>query len=212
MAMEEDIRLEFSDDRPSLIVVADVNTALAEIGMGVWPLELTSAPNDVRQLLRQPTLTDAETERVRTHFLLPRERLLRIIETAGRQPNVPGGGALSTFVTNEGYSYPQLWVVQGGLDYRRFDRFHVNVSDDGIGVDEVLQVLSGGGVVIRGRRRDGSTLTLRLDCPKEGAGWLVTYDGGRPHMGSLSGARPGTKVMVQAIGPPRWALRYEEGA
>ena len=44
-----------------------------------------------RRLLTQPTLTDAEADRVRTHFLLPRERLLEIIEAAGRKPNVPGG-------------------------------------------------------------------------------------------------------------------------
>jgi hypothetical protein len=30
--------------------------------------------------------------RLQAHFLLPRERLLAIIEAAGRRPNVPGGG------------------------------------------------------------------------------------------------------------------------
>ena len=207
--MENGIRLELPDGRPPLRVVADINAALADTGTGVWPLALGNVPAEIRALLGQPTLTDAETERVRAYFLLSRERLLRIIEAAGRRPNVAGGGALDTLVTNEGYGYPQLWVVQGGRDYTRFDRFHVNVADDGTGVDEVLQILSGSGVVIRVHALDGGTLALRLDCPSEDTGWLVTYDGGRPHMGSLSGARPGTKVMVQAIGPARWALRYD---
>jgi len=209
MATDEGIRLDFPDTRPPLTVVAGINAALAGVGTRVWPLDLATTPADVRALLGRPALTEAEVVRVRTHFLLSRERLLEIIEAAGRRPNVPGGGALDTLVTNEGYGYPQLWVVQGGLDYTRFDRFHVNVAEDGTGVDEVLQILAGGGVVIRSRRPAGGALTLRLDCPSEDAGWLVTYDGGRPHMGSLSGAQPGTKVVVQAIGPARWALRYD---
>jgi hypothetical protein len=77
----------------------------------VWPLDLGSTPEDMRRLLRQPTLTETEALRVRTYFLLPRERLLEIIAAAGRQPNVPGGGELTTFVSNYGYSYPQLLIV-----------------------------------------------------------------------------------------------------
>jgi hypothetical protein len=209
MTMAERLEVGFSDDRPSLTAAADVNAALAEVGAGVWRLDLTGAHDDVRELLVQRAVTDAQLERLRTHFLLPRERLLEIIAAAGRTPNIPGGGQLSTFVTNEGYSYPQLWVVQGDADFARFERFHVNVSDDGVGVDEVLQILSGAGVVIRLRKPGGSILTLRLDCPKEGSGWLLTYDGGKPHIGSLAGATPGTKVLAQVIGPSRWAIRYD---
>jgi len=81
-------------------------------------------------------------------------------------------------------------------------------ADDGTGVDETMQVLSGGGVVLRQRLPSGRALALSLRCPQAGAGWLVTYDGGRPHIGSLSGAELGTKVLMQIIGPPRWAMRY----
>lgn len=210
MATDEGIRLEFSDNRAPLTTVASINTALSEIGTGVWPLDLSGIPGDVQQHLMQPTLTDVEAERLRTYFLLPRQRLLEIIAAAGREPHVANGGALTTSVANHDYAYPQLWVVTSEVDYTRFDRFHVNIADDGIGVDEVLQVLTGGGVVIRTRQPSGVTLTLRLDCPSADCGWLVTYDGGKPHMGSLSSARLGTKVMVQAIGPARWSLRYIE--
>src|SRR5262249_9620485 len=111
--MVERIELTFSDDRPPLTAAADVNTALAAVGAGIWRLDLTGARDDVRSLLAKRTLTDAEAEQVRSHFLLPRERLLEIIAAAGRAPNLPGGGQLTTLVTNEGYSYPQLWIVQG---------------------------------------------------------------------------------------------------
>jgi len=205
MATDEGIRLGFSDGRPLLTSLADINHALADIGSHVWPLDLHHASPDIQRLLLQPALTKAEAERVEAHFLLPRERLLGVIAGAGRAPHVPGGGALTTEVLTHGYSYPQLYLVQDKVDYSRFDRFHVNVADDGTGVDEVMQLLSGSGIVIVQRLRNVSVLTLHLDSP----GWIVTYDGDNPHIGSLTKAEPGTKVLVQAIGPARWRMRYE---
>ena len=206
------LRFECSGSPAAVTGLAEVNRGLAVVRSKVWPLDLRTAPAEIRRLLARPTLETAETTRVMDHFLLPRERLLEVIGEAGRAPNVPGGGALSTHVDSHGYSYPQLWLVQGGIDYTRFDRFHVNTADDGAGVDEVMQVLSGAGIVIRHRLADGETLELHLDCPRDDAGWLVTYDGGQPHIGSLSSAQVGTKVLVQAIGPPRWSVRYAENA
>jgi hypothetical protein len=202
------IRLEFEGDRAALTTLAEIQAALQSLGIGVWPLRLDDVPDDVRRLLGQMTLTDNETTRLRAYFLLSRERLLEIITASGRLPNVAGGGELETTVTNEGYSYPQLWVVQGGTDYTRFDRFHVNVGQDGTGVDEVLQVVSGHGVVVRARTPDGRAQSLHLACPNDSTGWLVSYDGGQPHIGSLSSATPGTKVVAQVIGPKAWELRY----
>jgi hypothetical protein len=205
MTLRETTRLEFSDGRPHVTSLADINDALADIGSGVWPLDFHPAPADIQQLLLQPTLTAVEAGRVEAHFLLPRERLLEIIARAGRTPHVPSGGALATVVLTHGYSYPQLYLVQQDTDYTRFDRFHVNVADDGTGVDEVLQLLSGRGLVIVQRSESGGILTLHLDSP----GWLVTYDGNNPHIGSLSKAEVGTKLLVQAIGPNQWRMRYE---
>jgi hypothetical protein len=210
MTIGKGIRLEFSDGRPFLTDVVEINAALAEIGAGVWPLDLGAIPDDMRRLLRQPSLTETEAQQVRTHFLLPRERLLKIIAAARRQPNVPSGGELTTYVSNHGYSYPQLWILQGDEDFSRFDRFHVNVSEDGIGVDEVAQLLWGGGLVMHYRLPTGIILTLHLDCPRELSGWLETHNGGEPHIGSFSQATPGTKCLVQVIGPAHWIMRYED--
>jgi hypothetical protein len=202
------IRLEFEGGRTALTSLPDIQAALQRTGIGVWPLPLDSAPADVQRLLGRTTLTDDETVRLRAYFLMSRERLLEVIAASGRSPNVLSGGELETTVTNEGYSYPQLWVVQSGTDYTRFDRFHVNVAEDGTGVDEVLQVVSGHGVIVRVRTSDGNSQSLHLACPNDRTGWLVSYDGGQPHIGSLSSAEPGTKVVVQAIGPKAWKLSY----
>jgi hypothetical protein len=171
--MATGIRLEIEGDRAALTTLPEIQAALPRLGIGAWPLRLDDVPDDVRHLLGQMTLTDTETARLRDYFLLSRERLLEIIAASGRSPIVPEGGELETTVTNEGYSYPQLWVVQGGPDYTRVDRFHVNVAQDGTGVDEVIQVVSGHGVVIHARTSDGRAQSLHLACPHDSAGWLA---------------------------------------
>ena len=110
-------------------------------------------------MLRQPSLTEAESERIKTHFLLSRQRLLEIIAGAGRMPQVQGGGELTTFVSPHDYSYPQLYLVKDGSEYSRFDRFHVNLADDGTGVDEIMQILSGNGVRLLQQAPGGGVLT-----------------------------------------------------
>lgn len=204
------LRLEIEGAGVSWTALEEVQAELTRIGVGVWPLRLDGVPDEIRPLLGAGSLTDDETARIRDHFLLSRERLLEIIAASGRTPNVAGGGALETMVANQSYGYPQLWVVQGDVDYTRFDRFHVNTADDGTGVDEVLQMISGEGVIVRTRQPDGTIYNLRVDCPSDDACWMFSYDAGQHHIGSLSSATPGTKLVVQAIGPRDWSLRYVE--
>lgn len=204
------LRLEIEGTGTVWTAVDEVQAELRQIGIGVWPLDLSDVPDDIRRLLARDDLTEEETARARDYFLLSRERLLELVAESGRAPNVPGGGALETNVANQAYGYPQLWVVQGDVDYTRFDVLHVNTSDDGVGVDEVLQMVSGGGVIVRNRRPDGRIYNLRLDCLSEDACWMFSYDAGEDHVGSLSSATPGTKLVVQAFGPSDWSLRYTE--
>ena len=204
------LRLERGAD-PALTELDPINAALAPFGARVWPLDLDAVAPDLRGLLARPTLDAAEAERIEAAFLLSREALLAKLAEAGRSPHVPGGGALETEVANHGYAYPQLFVVEEGADYTRFDRFHVNVAADGTAVDEVMQILAGGGVRILQRLPDEKAVTLTLDCPSAGEGWTVTYDGAVSHIGSMSAARPGTKALMQVFGPARWTMRYDSG-
>ena len=210
MASVEGLSLQFSDNRVVPDNLEAINNELQKIGAGVWPLDLRDRPAGIRALLAKPVLDPAEAESVTAHFLLPRERLLQILARAGRTPAIAGGGALATFVANLGHHYPQLHQVQKGVDYTRFDRFHVNAGPDGSGVDEVFQMLSGSGFVIHQRLDGGNILTLRLGCPDETRGWLGTYCGFRPHIGSLSSATLGSKLLVRAFGAPEWTLTYTE--
>ena len=208
--MTSGLRLERGAD-PALTELDPVNAALAPFGARVWPLDLDAAAPGLRGLLARPTLDAAEAERIEAAFLLSREALLAKLAEAGRSPHVPGGGALETEVANHGYAYPQLFVVEEGADYTRFDRFHVNVAEDGTAVDEVMQILAGGGVRILQRLPGEGAVTLTLDCPSAGKGWTVTYDGAVSHIGSMSAARPGTKALMQVFGPARWTMRYDSG-
>lgn len=201
--------LEFADGRSTATSLDAVNASLAPFGARVWALNLNSVPQDVRRLLAQPSLTESEAERIKTQFLLPRERLLQLIAEAGRAPHVAGGGSMTPFVENQGYAYPQLYLAEAGVDYSRFDRFHVNTADNGTGVDEIGQLLCGGGIRVLQRRPGLGMATLHLACPSPDHGWIVTYDGGASHIGSLSAASPGSKFLMQVIGPERWSLRYE---
>ncbi len=200
MTKDKGIRLELSDGRQPLNTLPEINKTLAEIGSRIWPLDLRNEPDEIGKLLRQSILTKDESDRLLNHFLFSRERLLEIITGAGREPHVTGGGALSTRVLPYNYKYPQLFVVEDGIDYSRSDSFHVNISKDGTAVDEVAQILSGSGFVNHHRSPNGEILSLYIDCPREDAGWILTYDGGSPHIGSISGVQPGAKILVQVIG------------
>ena len=205
------IKLEFSDGRPPVTDVSDINRQLRNIGAGVWPIEFRDVPSEIRGLMKQTELASEEKETLKRHFLLSREQLVRVIADAGREPHVPGGGEMSTYVVSYDYWYPQLHFVQDGVDYSRFDRFHINVADDGTGTDEVAQLLAGGVIVIYLQQPDGKFCTLSIHCGSDEQGWLVTYAGDKPHIGSVSQAVPGTKILVQVIGTPRWSIKYVDG-
>jgi hypothetical protein len=202
------IRLSWSNGQPVQTSLPAVNQDLQAFGARVSPLPNSALPPSVHDLLARRALTSSEAERVKHHFLLSREQLLEVIAGAGRTPRVPGGGALVTHGMPADQDYPQLYLAEAGSDYSRFDRFHVNAADDGTGVDEILQLLSGGGIEHRRLLPDGTIMALRLDCPDEGLGWLLTYDGSQPHVTSLTGASAGTKLLVQVIGAPSWTTRY----
>ncbi|TWU13387.1 hypothetical protein CA54_22220 [Symmachiella macrocystis] len=202
------LTLEVSDGRDVPATLDGVNAVLRDIGAGVWPLDLSEVEKDIRTLLSKRNLDEAEAAHVKKHFLLSMDRLLEITAAAGREPQVPGGGSSETKVTNHGYSYPQLYVVGEGIDYSRFDRFHINIGADGAGVDEVFQMLAGGPFVIHQRLDDGESLIVTLNCPTPGHGWLGTYSGIRPHIGSVGSAAVGSKFLVQAFGAPQWNLTY----
>jgi len=202
------LHLTVANGRAPLDTLEAVNEALAPIGMRIWPLTLEELPPPIPDLLAAESLTESEVQAVKRHFLLPRDRLVALIEAAGRRPHVAAGGTLETKAVTFGQDYPQLHMAIPGRDYARFDRYHVNRAADGTAVDEVFQFLAGAGLRFFFRPPDGDEIVLTLDCPSPAHGWYGTHDGGVPHIGSVSAARPGSKVLVQVIGPEVWETEY----
>lgn len=183
---------------------------LSPVGAGLWPLDLRQGVGETRQLLKQSALNEDEVTRVMRHYLLSRERLLEIISAARRSPHIDGGGELTTVDTTHQVTYPELYQVEAGVDYSRFDRFHANLTDENTGVDEFMQVLAGSGVRFLQYLPQGGDLVLELGCPDSASGWVLSYDGAIPHIGSISGCSAGSKVLMQIIGFAHWSMRYED--
>ena len=184
------------------------NRILNEHGIGVWPSNFTDTPADIKGLLAKEQLTEEENARLKTHFLLSREQLIKAIHAANREPNVTGGGSLEGFCVETAIQYPQLHVIDKALDYSGFFPLHVNASEEGVGSDEVGQVLSGSDMTYRFGIDEGRILTLSMSCPDPLSGWVFTFDGGAPHGGALENTAAGTKVLVQAIGPHQFNRSY----
>jgi hypothetical protein len=207
----DDLQFEHANGKRVPAPLDEVNVELARYGARVWPLDLSKAPADQRRLLGQTELNERERAMLLDHFALSREGLLALIDDAGREAQVPGGGEMSTLDVTHDVQYPELYLVAPDTDYSRFDRLHVNRAPDGAGVDETLQMLSGSGVRFVQSRPDIGTTTLLLQCPAHDCGWTVSYSGAHPHIASFTSASDGTKVLMQIVGPPRWNMEYVDG-
>ena len=85
------------------------------------------------------------------------------------------------------YSYPQLFQVEEGADYARFEGFHCNLAEDGSrAVDEVVQTLTGGPHHVLHPTPSGDTLFLELTCPEGDVGWVVNYSGATAHISVIA--------------------------
>lgn len=203
--------LELTTNSGELLTDLDsINSFLDQHQSRVWPLDLSDLPRLVRSALDQEEMSDQEVELVMQHFLLPRERLLEIMAECGREPHVPGGGALQTHVMPHDYEYPRLFQIHAGDHITTYDVFHSNHAEDGTGVDEIVQMLRGEGLLMRHLLADGSEWSLRMSCPNAEQGWMSTYEGLHPHIGSPADATPGAKFLVQVIGPANWIMDYVE--
>ncbi len=184
----------------------EAQARLLRHGVGLWPYDLSGLPAELQAIRLAERPTEAQLQTLKSALLFDRATLLKHIRASGRVENVPGGGALESQVENHGYGYPQLFICEVGIDYSRFDTYHVNVAEDGTEVDEVIQILSGSGLKVFHRVEEGE-IKFTLACPDPNQGWILTYSGGHPHMASLATAAVGTKALVQVIGPPTWTMR-----
>ena len=146
-------------------------------------------------------------------FTLHRSDLLAQIQLAGRTPEVHDGGHLNT--SEHGVApYPKVYDMQAmdqdakHLVQARFGRLHVNTTDKGVGIDEVMTVVSGGPMTWFYQLPDGAVVKLSVPVVETGGpAWRLSYPGKRPH-GAFLDAEHGL-VVAYAHGPEKFVMRYE---
>lgn len=213
---EGDLALYFSNGQASAIGLDAVNSRLREIGVRVSEVPIPDVARPILQASRSRAVTPEEARALLEHFHLGRRELLEEIAAAGRQPEMHRGGWLQT--SEPGIPpYPKVYDMMS-LDSDttaflqvKFGKLHVNSSDAGVGIDEVMTIVSGGPFTWFFVLGDGVVGKLRLGTVADGGkAWRISYPGLVPHGGYFD-AKHGL-VIAHAHGPEQFVMRYEDSS
>ena len=208
------IALYYSDGSAPDYGIEAINQRLSEIGVRVSRVAI---PEDAKPILKQSVfraLTQEESDKLIQHFRLGRHELLDEIRSAGRSPEVHRGGHLRTSELDVP-PYPKVYDMKA-LDAvtttylkRKFGKLHVNSSEAGVGIDEVMTIVSGGPYTWFFVFGDDVVGKLRFGKVREdGEAWRISYPGLVPHGGYFDA--PHGLVVAYAHGPKHFVMRYED--
>ncbi len=208
------IALHYSDGTPASVGLDAVNARLRSIGVRVTEVQIPEAAQPILRVSRTRALNAAESTALLGHFQLGRKELVQEILHAGRSPEMPRGGHLQTSEIGVA-PYPKVYDMRA-LDapttdfiQRKFGRLHVNSSEAGVGIDEVMTIVSGGPYTwffvfpqdVVGKLRFGRV-------GERGLAWRISYPGLVPHGGFFDAADG--LVVAHAHGPASFVMRYED--
>lgn len=208
------IALHFSDGAPPVVGVDAVNARLRSIGVHVTEVQIPAAAQPILRASRARAVSAEESAALLGHFHLGRKELVQEILRAGRVPEMPRGGHLQTSEVGVA-PYPKVYDMRA-LDaptthflQRKFGRLHVNSSEAGVGIDEVMTIISGGPYTwffvlpqdVVGKLRFGRV-------GERGLAWRISYPGLVPHGGFFDAADG--LVVAYAHGPATFVMRYED--
>ncbi|MGO4711178.1 hypothetical protein [Bradyrhizobium sp. 2TAF24] len=211
---EELLKLSYLDGKPATVGIDKVNKVLATIGthISLAPIPADAAPYIAASKTRK--LTEDEGQRVMALFALHRGQLLQAIAEAGRQPEAHRGGYLATSDVGD-TPYPKLFDMKAiptdvmPVAQAKYGKFHVNTSDDGFGLDELMTVVSGGPWIWFFRLPDGEPVKLTVGPLRVGGRAVrVSYAGLVPHAAFLNA--PDGLTVAYAIGPQSFRMRYDD--
>lgn len=208
------LKLSYSDGRAATIGLKNVNAALGQVGVRVSEIALPKAAASILKTSQTRAINVEETKELLSIFPLHRGELLDEIAKAGRQPEAHRGGFLSISEVAVA-PYPKVYDMKALTPevviylQEKFGKLHVNSAENGMGIDEVMSIVSGGpwtwffllpGDVI-------GKLTLGY-VGLDGSGWRISYPGLVPHGGYLDPEYG--LVVAYAHGPKNFVMRYEE--
>lgn len=210
----DNIALHYSDGSQTSFGLKAVNERLMTIGVRVSRVAIPDAAKPTLKRSTRQALTQEESEQLIRHFRLGRRELLEEIRKAGRDPEMHRGGYLQT--SEPGVSpYPKVYDMRS-LDsattrflQRKFGKLHVNSSEAGVGIDEVMTIVSGGPYTWFFVLEDNLVGKLRFGkVGEEAQAWRISYPGLVPHGGYFD-AQHGL-VVAYAHGPKSFIMRYED--
>ncbi len=208
------IALHYSDGSAPSVGLEAVNARLRSVGVRVTEVPIPDGATPVLRASRTRALTAEESKALLGHFELGRKDLVREALLAGRSPEMPRGGYLQT--SEPGVApYPKVYDMRAmdaattAFIQRKFGRLHVNSSDAGVGIDEVMTIVSGGPYTWFFVLPQDVVGKLRLGRVGErGLAWRISYPGLVPH-GGFFDAQDGL-VVAYAHGPQSFVMRYED--
>lgn len=208
------LTLSYSDGRAETQGVDDVNAVLRSIGVRVSVLSLPQPATPLLKISHTRALKSEETAKLLSLFSLHRGELLEEIERAGRTPEAHRGGYLSTSEVDVP-PYPKVYDMKAltpevtAFLQVKFGKLHVNSAENGMGIDEVMSIVSGGPWTWFFLLPDDVIGKLTLGyVGLDGPGWRISYPGLVPHGGYLDPEYG--LVVAHAHGPKSFVMRYEE--
>lgn len=208
------IALHFSNGNKPEYGIEAVNQYLLKIGVRVSEVAIPDAAKPILHASQKRAVTPEEAGQLLNHFRLGRRELVNEILLAGRTPEMPRGGYLQTSETGVP-PYPKVYDMKS-LDSKitaylqvKFGRLHVNSSDAGVGIEEVMTIVSGGPYTWFFVLEDGVVGKLRFGSVSgKNLAWRISYPGLVPH-GGFFDASHGI-VIAYAHGPKNFVMRYED--
>ncbi len=208
------IKLSYSNGKPATTGLANINAVLHSIGVRVSALPLPNLAFPLLEASQNRALNSDEVANLLSIFSLHRGELLAEINKAGREPEAHRGGYLSTSEVDVP-PYPKVYDMKSltpeVMAYLqvKFGKLHVNSAENGMGVDEVMSLVSSGPWTWFFLLPDDVIGKLTLGyVGLDGPGWRLSYPGLVPHGAYLE---PEYGLIVAHIhGPKNFVMRYEE--
>lgn len=213
---EGHIALHFSNGKKPAIGVEAVNDHLLKVGVRVSEVTIPENAKPILHASRERAIAPQESGHLLDLFKLGRRELLSEIIAAGRKPEMHRGGYLQTSEIGVA-PYPKVYDMKA-LDPKitaylqvKFGKLHVNSSDAGVGIDEVMTIASGGPYTWFFVLEDGVVGKLRFGFVSgNNKAWRISYPGLVPHGGYFD-AKHGI-VIAYAHGPENFVMRYEDSS
>ncbi|NRA62042.1 MAG: hypothetical protein HRU25_14305 [Psychrobium sp.] len=208
------LTLSYNDGRPDSNGLKEVNSALMTAGVRVSTLPLPQAATPIIKASKTRAITKEETAKLISLFSLHRGQLLEQIAKAGRKPEAHRGGFLAT--SEKGVApYPKVYDMKAMTPeivtylQNKFGKLHVNSAENGMGIDEVMTIVSGGHWTWFFLLPDNVIGKLTLGhVDIGGQAWRISYPGLVPHGGFLDSEYG--LVVAYAHGPKNFVMRYED--